>query len=138
MRRLLVSAVVAFTILAPLTSSAQDVEPGAHDFAIHCAICHGPVGKGDGMVGELFRTPPRDLTSLSKENGGTFPFERVFRSIDGSERIAAHGVGNPMPIWGDFLQQEVHEEAGLPPGDATAVAQARILALTYYIQSLQQ
>lgn len=138
MKRLLAAVVGMFALVQPLASQAQDPMPGEHDFQVHCAMCHGAGGKGDGMVGELFKVPPKDLTQLSRENGGTFPFQRVFQAIDGSARVVAHGIGDPMPIWGDFLNSELHGEIGLSPGDAKAIAQARIVALTYYIQTLQQ
>ncbi|MDE3121842.1 MAG: c-type cytochrome [Paracoccaceae bacterium] len=138
MKRLLSVAIGALVLTQPLASPAQDLMPGEHDFQAHCAICHGAGGRGDGMVGELFKTAPKDLTQLSRENGGAFPFQRVIQAIDGSTRVVAHGIGDPMPIWGDFLNSELHGEIGLAPADAKAIAQARIVALTYYIQTLQQ
>ena len=77
------------------------------------------------MAGSI--TPkPSDLTVLSKNNGGEFPYERVFMMIDGRGALAAHGSGQ-MPIWGDRYSLEVKQP----------IVRARILELTYYLREIQ-
>ncbi|MFC2966773.1 c-type cytochrome [Acidimangrovimonas pyrenivorans] len=115
------------------------VEAGAAAFKNRCAVCHGETGKGDGTVGQMFTHPPKNLTLLSKENGGVFPFERVYQSIDGRKKIAAHGIGgSPMPIWGEYLMEEAMERQGTDKNAAALMVQGRILQLIAYIQSVQQ
>jgi hypothetical protein len=83
-------------------------------------------------MSELWKKPPADLTQLSKKNNGQFPFWRVYRTIDGREEVVAHGP-RAMPIWGArFLMQE-----GGAPLDEHVVL-GRILALVYYVESLQE
>lgn len=72
---------------------------GATLFRIHCASCHGESGKGDGMVGAALRTPPSDLTAITRKNGGSFPEGMIVQFIDGTHEVLAHGP-RAMPVWG--------------------------------------
>lgn len=129
---------LALALAAPV--SAQDaVTLGGEAFNTHCAVCHGADGKGGGEVGALFAQRPKNLTLLSKENGGIFPFERVYQSIDGRAKVVAHGVGaSPMPIWGDYLMADAMQAKGTDPNAAAMLVQGRVLTLVAYIQSIQQ
>lgn len=40
----------------------------AGEFAEHCAMCHGPAGRGDATLGATFYPPPPDLTRASTQN----------------------------------------------------------------------
>lgn len=124
--------------LACLAAACAQAEGmlGADLFAERCAVCHGAGGEGDGIVGELFAQRPKDLRVLARENGGPFPFDRVQQSIDGRSEIAAHGRSE-MPIWGAALMEEALMDRGINAKDARMVSDARVHALTVYIQSLQ-
>jgi mono/diheme cytochrome c family protein len=100
---------------------------GAELFQTFCAVCHGPAGKGDGiMTGQLRRDPP-DLTRLLLRNRGALPGERLRRIIDGRD-VAAHG-DRTMPVWGEvFMRRD---------GDRGAAA-ARIAALVAHIMAIQE
>lgn len=105
---------------------------GKLEYQDYCATCHGPAGKGNGPMSELWKKSPADLTQLSKKNNGQFPFWRVYRTIDGREEVVAHGP-RAMPVWGArFLIQE----GGAPLDEHTVLG--RILALVYYVESLQE
>lgn len=86
-----------------LTPGGQ-VTSGALEFRRYCAQCHGVSGKGDGPVAEALKERPKDLTVLSKNNGGNFPYKHVYNTITGAETIAAHGT-REMPIWGLVFSQ---------------------------------
>jgi hypothetical protein len=74
---------------------------------------------------------PADLTTITKRNGGKFPSDVVFRTIDGRVPVKGHG-GQDMPVWGNvFLRPQ---EGGLTP----EVIRARIDALVRYLESIQQ
>ncbi|HUX23296.1 MAG TPA: cytochrome c, partial [Burkholderiales bacterium] len=73
---------------------------GKYEYNNSCALCHGANGKGEGSVLDLLKKAPPDLTTLSKRNNGVFPFERVYRIIDGREILNGHGERD-MPAWGD-------------------------------------
>jgi len=100
----------------------------------NCMVCHGHKAKGDGpmVTFGLLVVPASDLTQLSKQNNGEFPFWKMYRIIDGREKVKGHG-SEEMPLWGD----EFRLEAG-----STIMAQAevrgKILSLVYYLQSIQE
>ncbi len=107
---------------------------GKQDFEQNCASCHGKDGKGHGEA--LYFIPgvkPPDLTKLSGNNGGVFPAERVYQSIDGRAGIPAHSRID-MPFWGTTLQQEGKE---FTP-ESEAKVKARISNMVSYIKSIQE
>ena len=76
------------------------------------------------------------VTTLSKRNGGVFPFVRVYETIDGRNEVQAHGTTRDMPIWGrEFTAQS--QELN-PYYNPEAFARAKILALTEYVYRLQE
>ena len=50
---------------------------GKEMYTNYCAVCHGTEGKGNGPAAEALKTPPSDLTVLSKKNGGKYPALKV-------------------------------------------------------------
>lgn len=122
----------------PLPGFSQEAEviaSGKHEFRQHCAICHGLNGKGDSVMVNLnlLTNNPPDLTQLSKQHGGKFPFWQVYRIIDGREPVKGHGTPG-MPIWGDLLSMQ--EDAGNLSAETKATG--RILNIVHYLQSLQE
>lgn len=116
---------------------AQEVDLGKETYMDRCAVCHGETGQVDGMVGALFEQKPKDLTLLAKENGGAFPAMRVYQSIDGRAEIAGHDW-RQMPVWGEYFMTDAIEDRNINPKDAQHVTQGRILAVRYYLESIQQ
>jgi len=107
---------------------------GKQDFDANCATCHGKDGKGQGPA--LYVIPgikPPDLTKLTRNNGGLFPAEPVYQSIDGRAGIPAHSRID-MPFWGTTLQQQGKE---FTPGSEAKV-KARISNIVSYIKSIQE
>jgi len=47
------------------SSSGKDM------FDTYCAVCHGKDAKGNGPAANAMKTPPADLTTLAKGNGGS-------------------------------------------------------------------
>jgi hypothetical protein len=75
------------------------------------------------------------IVDLSARNGGSFPFARVYQTIDGRHERMARGPRD-MPIWGVKFKAE---SVGLNSDyDSEAFARAKILALTEYVYSLQR
>ncbi|MGB8814900.1 MAG: cytochrome c [Paracoccaceae bacterium] len=136
MRRLVKTMAIGLSVCAIGSAIlAQDVPLGATEFEARCAVCHGKTGAGDGIVGELFDRKPKNLTLLAKENGGVFPFDAVYQSIDGRREIAGHG-GSKMPIWGDyFMAESLKNDFG--DDNAYLLVQGRVLSLVYFLQSIQ-
>jgi mono/diheme cytochrome c family protein len=113
-------------VLDTQAGSAQEKFFGNHEFQTSCAVCHGTDALGNGPMANNITPKPSNLTMLSKDNGGVFPYERVFKMIDGRGALAVHGTGR-MPIWGDRYSLEVKQP----------IVRARILELAYYLRSIQ-
>ena len=134
------SALVAVACLGtPAMAQGDDLAAGRAEYRISCEGCHGASGKGDGEVAPLLTVKPADLTQLAKKNDGKYPFLKVFQTIDGRAVVKGHGVA-PMPIWGNRYKDEAVEGAIEPYNSYSAepIIRARILELTYFIQSLQE
>lgn len=116
--------VVIKKVTTPHTSAAN----GQEMYQSYCASCHGKAGKGDGPAASALKTPPTDLTTLSKSNNGQFPAMHVFHTISGEEGVAAHG-SKDMPVWGPPLRAI--------SGGSSAEVQMRINNITSFVESLQ-
>ena len=64
-------------------AEAEDI--GKREYVNRCAVCHGDGGKGDGPLSAVLKIPVSDLTKIQKNNAGVFPFDRLYRVIDGRE-----------------------------------------------------
>ena len=123
--------------LAATAYAAETADFGKMQYQQHCAICHGATGKGETAFGDLLKNRVPDLTTIAKRNGGVFPFDRIYETIDGRLAVAAHGT-REMPIWGKeygdewpdyYLRQKEYDRA--------AFVRSRILALVEYLYRLQ-
>ena len=131
-----IPSVVAVTalLLLPATTdaqaaSSQPMTAGRAVYGTYCAVCHGVSARGDGpLAASMKRTPP-NLAEMAKRNGGVFPSELVFKTIDGRQPIRGHG-GPDMPVWGDAFAKS--REAG----DEDRV-KAMIQSLVDYLESIQ-
>ena len=130
------AVVLAVSLLAPVAASpaaAQDTGrqrvTGAEIYRTYCATCHGPNGRGDGPLADSMRRKPADLTEIAKRNGGEYPSEVVYRTIDGKQPIRGHG-GPDMPVWGDAFARS------RDGGDAATVKE-RIDTLVDFVRTLQ-
>lgn len=47
----------------PIPVDEISVSNGGELYSLHCALCHGQTGKGDGVIGAALVFPPADLTS---------------------------------------------------------------------------
>jgi mono/diheme cytochrome c family protein len=127
-------AVAAASSYAQSQSSARP-DAGQREYQANCSNCHGKDGKGAGPFVEWLRKSPPDLTRLAASNGGVFPIDRVFESIEGSG-VTAHG-GRDMPIWGQVYRIEAAEYWGEMPYNAEAAVRARVLSLIDYLYRIQ-
>ena len=117
---------------------AQKADFGKSEYDSSCAVCHGPLGKGDGPYVSLGYGIAAYLTTLVKRNNGVFPFQRIYEFIDGRQMVRAHGAKD-MPIWGNRYTPTNREGYFVGPDyyNPDAVVQTRILSLTEYIYRLQ-
>jgi len=98
-------------------------------FRAYCAACHGPDAKGGGPAASSLKTPPPDLTLISRRNGGSFPMVRVQKTISGEGVVTSPHGSREMPIWGPIFGQIAWDQD---------LGNVRIYNLTKYIESLQQ
>ncbi len=142
MKRLhaIAAATIAGVIASTSAGVAQDVSIGQREYENNCAVCHGIVGKGDGILAGYLTQQIPDLSVLAKNNGGVFPVARMLDVIDGREAVAAHGLRD-MPVWGDeYNAQAMSGRLGeySAAGDVDAFVKGRVLALVEYISTLQE
>jgi mono/diheme cytochrome c family protein len=100
---------------------------GPATFMAYCAQCHGISGRGDGPAAKALKTPPADLTQISKRNNGQFPAGAVKNSIAGDHALPAHGT-REMPMWGPVFRSV----------ENPSVTELRIVNLVKYLEQFQQ
>ena len=128
------TGVVAGILALSTQVGAQDAAVGSDLFAEHCAPCHGLDGNGKGPMAGVLLVRPTDLTTLSGENGGVFPTERVVRRIDGRDPLVSHG--SAMPVYGSFFEGE--DTATKTPAGQPILTSQPIVDLLAYIETLQE
>ncbi len=130
---LVFASALALSLLAqaPAPRKAATDTPaasGAEMYQSYCASCHGPKGLGAGPVAQYLKTPVPDLTTLTRQNKGVFPTQRVAQVIRGEVDVKTHGI-REMAVWGPFfLSQKNTQEA---------VLRARVANLSSYLESIQ-
>src|ERR1700750_1425484 len=99
--RQLLIFISAIFILSLVSFAADTPSPtsGKELYQAYCASCHGTGGQGNGPVASALKTPPTDLTQLSKNNNGKYPEMHVIHAIEGESTVGAHG-SKQMPVWG--------------------------------------
>lgn len=140
-RRVLVTGKIIILLTALLFRSspladAQEMEViagGELEYQNYCAVCHGVDGKGQGIMSKYLTVRAADLTQIAKNNGGTFRFWQVYRTIDGREAVRGHGTRD-MPVWGDRFRAQ----AGGNDSGSRAQAAGRLLGLVFYLQHIQE
>jgi len=120
------AVMVVLTLLCAAKASAQS---GREDYQHYCAACHQQDGKGKG---DWNGTEVPDLTSLSRNNAGRFPFEELQKVVDGRNQPVWHQRQREMPYWGEVFQLEEDNPA------SRAKVEARIAAIVDYIRGLQR
>jgi mono/diheme cytochrome c family protein len=122
--------------LTPVSASAQTAPPamkqgvaGAEIYRTYCTSCHGTAARGDGPLASNMIRKPADLTEIAKRNGGMYPSELVFRTIDGKRPVRGHG-GPDMPVWGDAFARS---RDGGGPEQVKSIIQS----LVDYLESIQ-
>ena len=136
--RQLITLTAAVSLLLGVTGTSFAASMGEEEYKSNCASCHGMDGKGNGPFAEFLKSGSPSLRVLSKNNGGVFPYDRVYKIIDGRAAVKSHGPSE-MPIWGDQYRAESVKTHGPFFGDyyAEDAIQARILSLIDYLHKLQ-
>jgi len=113
-------------VTIPVTKTSAS--SGKQMYASYCAPCHGTDGKGQGPVASALKTPPPDLTLLSRTNHGKFPDTHIVSVLQNGAEISSHGTAE-MPVWGPILGKMNQTS----PQDRLL----RISNLSRYLESIQ-
>jgi hypothetical protein len=140
----LITLMAGFSVLLlPGLSHAQGIPTmlGKLEYRTNCATCHGEEGKGDGPMADQLTAKPADLQMISQQNDGKFPTDKIYQIIDGRETVRAHGTSD-MPVWGAAYSKTLRsmwgwQDSGVEERAVEAAINGRILALVYYLQSIQ-
>jgi mono/diheme cytochrome c family protein len=119
-----------------LTPSGK-VLSGGNEYRRYCAQCHGIKGKGDGPMAAALKVPPGDLTQLSKNNGGQFPFQHVYNAISGKDAVTAHGTSEMPAFYLQFARPRNQMGLGTLHRSDYQIDQ-EIKRITNYIKSIQE
>ncbi|WP_447962693.1 cytochrome c [Nitrospira sp. Ecomares 2.1] len=114
----------------------QDVIAGGKQlFQKFCASCHGSQARGNGPLSESLKPKPANLTRLSANHRGSFPFWQAYRMIDGRDHIPSHGTRD-MPVFGIWFRIP-DDEVSIETEWADQV-RGRIWQLLSYLESIQE
>ena len=133
MRYILSGLAAAVTLAACMNAEMPDASEGRAAYDANCAMCHGASGTGDGPLAGDLSVKPVNLTTLTRDNGGAFPVNRVLSYIDGYKRKAAEDV--EMPEFGLLLEGP---SVPIETGEGVFTPTPRPLAaLLAYLESIQ-
>jgi len=113
------------------TQPGAAIVGGRDAFVRACASCHGADGRGGGPVAAALRSPPPDLTTLTRRATGRFPRERVIAVLSGDMPEAAHG-NKELPVWSERFAPRADGASATTPTDA------RMEAIVDYLASIQR
>ena len=86
----------AATVPNPVPATAESVARGAYLYEITCLVCHGPEGRGDGPVGQMFEPKrPVDLNDAYTQD-----------QADGQIFFTLTRGRVTMPFYRDALSQQ--------------------------------
>ena len=123
-----------FALFATYSVAFAQENVGKNEYIVACAVCHGESGMGDGPFARLMNVSVPNLTTLSSENEGNFPFLKVFMTVDGRTQLEGHGA--PMPVWGERFEASAGDDLG--PYGTELMVRGRILSLVNYLESIQE
>lgn len=130
-------SLMALTLISGVAyAQPGKLDLGQQEYQENCAVCHANDGKGKGPYVDFLRKAPPDLTQLTKTNGGVFPVNRMYETIEGAN-VPSHG-SRDMPIWGLDYRTKAAEYFFEMPYDQEPFVRARILTLIEYINRLQE
>jgi len=68
----------------PVIMDDVSTQRGAELYSLNCVMCHGAQGKGDGVIGTFFETPPADLSSPAvQQNSDGAIFLVISNGVEG-------------------------------------------------------
>ncbi|HBV55944.1 MAG TPA: cytochrome C [Rhodobacteraceae bacterium] len=129
-------ALLATTLCALAACVEQEMpeaSEGAALYAENCAICHGPLARGDGPIAAGLSPKPSDLTKITRRAGDTFPRAAVLSKIDGYTKQPKDAQ---MPEFGLLLRgATVPVDVG---GNQPSPVPRPLAALLAYLETIQR
>ena len=122
-------------VFAESDTLEETISSGSRTFQRFCSTCHGADAKGDGPFSANLLTTPPDLTLMSRNNGGTFPWMKTYKAIDGKNIPKAHG-STTMPIWGEMF--DLRNWGSGYTEYADVIVRGRIFEVIVYLQYIQE
>ena len=83
----------------PVPADAVPLQRGAILFSLHCAVCHGEGGQGDGSVVEFWQEDARRPANLAEERIAAYPDGTIYR-------IISQGIGVMPPLRENLTERQ--------------------------------
>jgi len=90
----------------PVPADEVSLQRGAILFSLHCAVCHGPAGQGDGSATRFWKEEARRPANLSEERFRTYPDAIIYRVI-------TQGLGGMPPLRENLTERQVWDVINL-------------------------
>lgn len=133
---------LSFTQYASASSDITNdaIEAGRKTYNRHCELCHGKHADGNGRYQSILKHEPANLTKLTDRNDGNFPWITLYKIIDGTDLMLAHGT-REMPIWGERFDLNNWGEGNWNRGKTNhskTIARGRIFELLLFLDFIQK
>ena len=126
-----VGVIAVMAVLAGCVEQPQMA--GQRTFLENCSVCHGRDGAGNGEIAADLPVPPADLTRISEQAGGAFPYDKVMATIYGYPGKYNSSI---MPEFGPLLEGE---QVSWTDGEGKDVSTPRALMdLVLYLETIQK
>ena len=83
----------------PVAADEVSLQRGEILFGLHCAVCHGPTGRGDGPVVEFWAEGVRRPADLTSEHISQYPDGTLYR-------IITQGIGRMPPLRENLTERQ--------------------------------
>lgn len=124
-----------FASMAESDVYEETISAGNKTYYRFCSVCHGKNAMGGGPYSENLKISPPDLTKLTTNNNGVFPWIKVYQVIDGKNMSVAHGTSE-MPVWGELFDISNWDKKYIEHSDV--ITRGRIFELLVYLNFIQQ
>lgn len=83
----------------PVPADEVSLQRGAVLFSLHCAVCHGPAGAGDGSVVAFWKESARRPANLTEARFAGYPDGTIYR-------IISQGLGGMPPLRENLTERQ--------------------------------
>jgi mono/diheme cytochrome c family protein len=88
------------TLSNPVPADDVSLQRGGMLFGLHCSVCHGTGGQGDGPVTKFWKAEARRPANLTAPSVGQFPDALLYQVI-------TQGIGGMPPMRESFPERQV-------------------------------